>query len=154
MTSPVPPIRKEITVAASQERAFRVFTSNIEAWWPRDHHIGKAELKHAVLEPKLGGRWYEVGVDGSECGWGKVLAWDPPHRVLLAWNITAEWQYDPDFETELEITFSAVGPQRTQLVLEHRKLERYGAAAEQMRAMLDPGWAQQLELFRGVAEQG
>lgn len=154
MTSPVQPIRKEITLEAPQERVFRMFTSNMEAWWPTDHHIGKAEMKHAVMEPKVGGRWYEVGVDGSECDWGKVLAWEPPRRVLLAWSISAEWKYDPTLITELEITFTAEGPKRTHLVLEHRGLEAYGAAAEQMRGMLDPGWARQLDLFKPYADQG
>lgn len=153
MTPKVEPIRKQISVAAPQERAFRVFTTNIEAWWPKDHHIGKADLKHAVLEPKVGGRWYEIGVDGSECNWGKVLAWEPPRRIVLAWSITAAWQYDPNFETELEITFTPEGAQRTHVELEHRNLERYGDALEQMRAMLDPGWAKQLERFAAVAGQ-
>jgi uncharacterized protein YndB with AHSA1/START domain len=153
MTSPkeIEPIRKEISVEAPQERAFRVFTTNLDAWWPREHHIGKAELKHAVMEPKVGGRWYEIGVDGSECEWGKVLSWEPPRRIVLAWSITAAWQYDPAFVTEVEVKFTAQGAKRTLVELEHRNLERFGDAAEQVRTMLDPGWAQQLGLFAGVA---
>jgi uncharacterized protein YndB with AHSA1/START domain len=147
----IEPIRKEIYVEAPQERAFRVFTTNIEAWWPKDHHIGKAALKQAVLEPKVGGRWYEIGVDGSECEWGKVLSWEPPRRIVLAWSITAAWQYDPAFVTELEITFTAQGAKRTHVQLEHRNLERFGDAAEQVRTMLEPGWAHQLGLFAGFA---
>ena len=86
------PVRKEIVVEAAAERAFRVFTDKFDRWWPRDHHIGKAELKEAVLEPRAGGRWYEIGVDGSQCDWGKVLAYEPPRRLLLAWQLNADWQ--------------------------------------------------------------
>lgn len=147
MSPQVEPIRKEITVEAPQERAFRVFTQNIEAWWPTEHHIGKAPLKHALMEPKVGGRWYEVGIDGSECDWGKVLVWEPPRRVVLAWSISAAWQYDPTLITEVEVTFTVVGPKRTQVQLEHRNLERYGDALAQVRPMLEPGWGHQLERF-------
>jgi uncharacterized protein YndB with AHSA1/START domain len=77
----------------------------MDAWWPRTNHIGKVEMKRAVLEPKKGGRWYEIGVDDSECNWGKVLSWDPPRRLLLAWQITADWQYEPNLITEVEVTF-------------------------------------------------
>lgn len=153
MTAQVEPIRKEITVEAPQERAFRVFTQNIEAWWPAEHHIGKAPMKQALMEPKVGGRWYEVGTDGSECDWGKVLVWEPPRRVVLAWSITASWQYDPNFVTELEVTFHVVGPKRTQVQLEHRNLERYGDALPQMRGMLEPGWMHQLERYQAEANK-
>jgi uncharacterized protein YndB with AHSA1/START domain len=150
-TRTVEPIRKEISVEAPQERAFRVFTTNMEAWWPAAHHIGKADFKHAVMEPKVGGRWYEIGVDGSECDWGKVLVWEPPRRIVLAWSITAEWQYDPNFVTEVEVTFTVQGPKRTLLQLEHRNLERFGDAAEQVRGMLEPGWAGPLQTYGQVA---
>jgi uncharacterized protein YndB with AHSA1/START domain len=154
MTNPVEPIRKEIVVEAPQERAFRVFTQNIEAWWPSDHHIGKADLKHAVMEPRVGGRWYEIGVDDSECDWGSVLVWEPPRRIVLAWSITASWQYDPAFVTEVEVTFTAEGPKRTHVKLEHRHLERYGDALPQVRPMLEPGWGKQLERFKAEADEG
>jgi uncharacterized protein YndB with AHSA1/START domain len=153
--SDVPPVRKQIVVAASQAHAFRVFTNGIERWWPREHHIGKAPMKSAVLEPRVGGRWYEIGEDGSECNWGKVLAWEPPARLLLAWQITASWQYDPDFVTEVEVTFSAEGPKKTRVVLEHRNLDRFGEAAPAMRNALDSpgGWTGTLDLFGRVASE-
>ena len=79
-------VNKEIVVQAP-ERAFRVFTENFDRWWPRSHHIGKADMKAAIMEPRTNGRWYERGVDGSECEWGYVIAWEPPHRVVLAWQL-------------------------------------------------------------------
>jgi uncharacterized protein YndB with AHSA1/START domain len=145
----VQPIRKQIMVEAPQERAFRVFTQNIDSWWPREHHIGKAELKSAMLEPRSGGRWYEVGVDGSECEWGKVLVWEPPQRLVLAWQITSEWQYDAKFVTEVEVRFTAEGPKRTRVDFEHRNFERFGDAAQKQREMMDSegGWGRTLLEF-------
>src|ERR1700681_4136815 len=107
----IEPVRKEIVVAVSQEHAFRVFTDKMTTWWPPEHHIGKSPMKHAVLEPRVGGRWYEIGEDGAECNWGKVLVWSPPSRLVLAWQITATWQYDPSFLTEVEGNFDGEGPQ-------------------------------------------
>jgi len=146
----IAPIEKQILVEAPQERAFRVFTESFDAWWPREHHIGKAEMKTAVLECKPGGRFYEKGIDGSECEWGKVLVWEPPRRLVIAWQITAEWKYDPSFVTELEINFVAEGTKRTRVELEHRNLERHGDAAAVLRDMLDKGWVGPLEKLAAV----
>lgn len=154
MTSPsIAPIRKQVVVEAPEERAFRVFTENFDAWWPREHHIGKAALAEAVLEPRVNGRWYERGVDGSECEWGKVLVWEPPRRLVLAWQINGAWQYDAGFVTELEITFTPDGPGRTRVDLEHRNLERFGEAATATRDMMDRGWENTLGLYAGAATQ-
>jgi uncharacterized protein YndB with AHSA1/START domain len=149
----VPPVRKEVMVATSPERAFKVFTDGIDRWWPRQHHIGKTPLKREVLEPGVGGRWYGVSEDGSECEIGKVLAWEPPGRLLLTWQITAEWQYDPSFVTEIEVTFAGEGPNQTRVVLEHRELHQYGVAAAQIRKMLDApeGWGIALRQFAEAA---
>jgi uncharacterized protein YndB with AHSA1/START domain len=147
----VEPIRKEISVEAPQERAFRVFTSNIEAWWPAGHHIGKADFKQAVMEPRVGGRWYEIGVDGSECDWGKVLVWEPPRRIVLAWSISAAWQYDPDLITEVEVIFTVQSATRTLVQFEHRNLERFEEAAERLRGMLESGWGGLLQAYAQTA---
>jgi len=89
-------LRKTITVAAPREVAFRVFTQGMTTWWPlATHKIGKAPAVQAVLEPRVGGRWYEKGDDGSECDGGRVLAWDPPAGLSLDWQIDRQWQYDP-----------------------------------------------------------
>jgi uncharacterized protein YndB with AHSA1/START domain len=87
-------IQKELTVEAPLDRAFRVFTASMGAWWPKSHHIGKSALADCVIEPRVDGRWYEVDDDGSTCDWGKVLAWDPPRRLVLAWQLNQEFQYD------------------------------------------------------------
>jgi uncharacterized protein YndB with AHSA1/START domain len=146
-------VTKAITVEAPIERAFAVFTEGFDGWWPRGHHIGEADLDKAVMEPRAGGRWYERGVDGSECDWGSVLAWEPPRRVVLAWQLDGEWKHDPDFLTEVEVRFTAEGPDRTHVELEHRNLERFGDAMEKVRASIgsDDGWGGLLEAYAKAA---
>jgi uncharacterized protein YndB with AHSA1/START domain len=150
----VEPVRKRIVVKATQERAFRVFTAGIDRWWPREHHIGSSPLKRAVLEERPGGRWYSVSEDGSECDVGKVLSWEPPRRLLLAWQLTADWQFDPTFVTEVEVTFTAQGPNETRVELEHRDLERYGERAAALRSAIDSagGWPKILENLGAILE--
>ena len=89
-------VRKVVTVKAPPAVAWRVFTERMGTWWPLAHYkIGKAKAVDAVIEPRVGGRWYERGDDGSTCDWGRVLAWEPPSRLVLSWDISADWQYDP-----------------------------------------------------------
>lgn len=146
-------VRKKVVVATSAERAFRVFTEGLDRWWPREHHIGASPLKRAVLEPRSGGRWYAVCEDGSECDTGKVLTWDPPRRLVLGWQITAQWKFDPGFVTEVEVTFTPDGPKRTLVQLEHRNLERYGVDAAELRKGIDApgGWGKVLDNFAAAA---
>jgi uncharacterized protein YndB with AHSA1/START domain len=151
MTEQIAAIVKEIIVEAPQERAFRVFTERLDTWWPREHHIGKADMKNAVLECKPGGRWFEQGVDGSECEWGKVLVWEPPSRLVLAWSISAAWVYDPQLVTEVEVRFNSEGPKRTRVEFEHRNLERFGAGAAATREMMDRGWGSTLQKYAAAA---
>jgi len=148
MTTIIEPVRKQVIVEATPQRAFRIFTESW-SWWPREHHIGKADLDKVVLEPRTGGRWYERGVDGSECQWGKVLVWDPPKRVVLAWQISGEWRYDPSLITEVEVKFTPIAAGKTRVELEHRDLERFGANAETFRNAVDSpeGWAMHLQRF-------
>lgn len=148
-------VRKVIGVKAPQDVAWRVFTEQIGTWWPLAHYkIGKVNALDAVIEPRVGGRWYERGEDGSTCDWGSVLAWEPPSRLLLSWDINADWQYDPTLKTELEIRFIAQGEHATRIELEHRKLDRYGARADEMREIFDKSgdWGQLLALFARLAE--
>ena len=98
-------VRRDITVNAPPERAFAVFTERMDTWWPRSHKIGAADLDKVVVEPREGGRWYELGVDGSECVWGEVLAYDPPNRLVLTWRIAGDWQLD-EGASEIEVTFT------------------------------------------------
>ena len=149
------PVRKSVRVGAPRERAFEVFTAGIGRWWPKAHHIGAADLDAPVIEPRAGGRWYERGVDGSECEVGKVLVWDPPARVVLAWQLNADWKFDPDLITEVEVQFIAEGANATRVELEHRNLERLGERAEGMRQQIDApnGWGGLLQLFAESAAQ-
>jgi uncharacterized protein YndB with AHSA1/START domain len=147
-------VSKEITVETSQSRAFDVFTREHGAWWPlATHHIGSAPAETAVIEPHVGGRWFERAADGSECDWGRVLVWDPPARLVLAWDISADWKRDETIDTEVEVRFVSLGPALTRVELEHRRLERFGAAAEQMRGAFDSegGWAGILRSFAARA---
>jgi uncharacterized protein YndB with AHSA1/START domain len=150
--SSVPPVRREVVVAATPERAFQVFTDGMDRWWPRQHHIGSSPLKREVLEPGVGGRWYGLSEDGTACDVGKVLVWEPPRRLVLAWQIDANWKFDPAFVTEVEVTFTAEGAKSTRVVLEHRNLHRYGVAGAGYREQIDSptgGWGY---ILRGFAE--
>ena len=147
-------VTKAITVECPQSHAFDVFTDRMSEWWPLDSHvIGASPGTAAIIEPNRGGRWYEVDADGVDCDWGRVLDWDPPNRVVLAWQLSAEWQYDPTLETEIHVVFTAEGPDRTRVVLEHRYLEHYGERAEEMEKAFqsDGAWSGMLRHFAGVA---
>ena len=150
MTTIAPaPVRKSIVVKAAPERAFAVFTANMGRWWLRSHSInGGVPMKDVIIEPRVGGRWYELGEDGSQCDWGKVLAWEPPRRVLLGWQINGAWKYDPALITEVEVNFIPEDG-GTRVELEHRNLERMGGAAEAVRQAVDSpgGWSGLLEAF-------
>jgi uncharacterized protein YndB with AHSA1/START domain len=136
------PVKKLVTVEAPIARAFDVFTAGFGHWWPATHSIGKSPIKTAIIEPRAGGRWYEIGEDGSECEWGEVLAWEPPAHVLLAWRIGIDWQYDPTLLTEVDIRFTALSENSTQVELEHRRLENMGEAAHKAREIFgsEGGW--------------
>ena len=154
MNRPIPraitvaPVRKTVRVNAGAARAFDVFTAGFTRWWPRSHHISAVPMKEAIIEPRVGGRWYERGEDGSECEWGKVLVWEPPTRLVLAWQLSGEWAYDADLITELEVSFVAEGPDRTRVELEHRGMDAYGERAAEMRETFDGPNA-----WRGILEQ-
>ena len=147
-------IRKSLTVRATPEKAFRVFTNGFDTWWPRTHYIGASPLKAAILEAGAGGRWYSLHEDGSQQDWGDVLVWEPPHRLVLAWRIDHSFGYDPDLLTEVEIRFADAGDGRTRVDFEHRNLERFGdtEAARQTRTSMDGGWGMILGLFQQAAE--
>ena len=140
-----------IDVDAPIARAFEVFTAQIGTWWSPDHHILQAELKEMVFEPRVGGNIYDVGVDGSECRWARVLAYDPPHRLAFSWDINLAWQLEPDPSrtSEIEVRFTEGAPGRTHVVLEHRHLDRHGDGWEHMRdAVSAPdGWSKGLTQF-------
>ena len=142
-------IRRSVVVPVPRERAFEVFTGGMTGWWPSDHHIGSAPIEQIVIEPREGGRWYTRHTDGSETSTGYVAAWEPPDRVVVTWQISAEWKYDPSLVTTVEVRFVAESPERTRVELEHRDLERFGDRAEKVRDSLDSsgGWQGLLDLF-------
>ncbi len=147
-------VRKVVSVKAPPAVAWRVFTEKMDTWWPLAmYKIGKANAVDAVIEPRVGGRWYERGDDGSTCDWGRVLSWEPPSRLLLTWDINADWQFDPKLNTEIEILFIADGD-GTRVELEHRRLDRYGARRDQMRRIFETegDWGRLLQMFARVAE--
>lgn len=153
---PSEPIVKSIRVAAPIEIAFDVFAQNMSSWWDLEHHhIGPVKAVEAVVEPRAGGRWYEKGEDGSECDWGRVLAYEPPTRLLLTWQISAVWAFEPELHTEVEVTFERDGDGATRVTLEHRGLEQYGPAEATIRKILESpaGWPSTLEAFGSVAEK-
>ncbi|HEX6277462.1 MAG TPA: SRPBCC family protein [Polyangiaceae bacterium] len=121
---------------------------------PRSYKIGKAKAVEVVVEPRVGGRWYERGDDGSACDWGTVLAWEPPERLVLSWDITADWQFDANLKTEIEIRFIPEGKDGTRVELEHRHLDRYGDRRDEMRRVFDTegDWGRLLQMFARVAE--
>ncbi|MGO9698177.1 MAG: SRPBCC family protein [Xanthobacteraceae bacterium] len=148
-------VRKSVRVDAPPQRAFEVFTAGIGRWWPKTHHIGASDLDKVVIESRTGGRWFERGVDGVECEIGKVLVWDPPSRLVLSWQLTADWKFDADLITEVEVRFLPEGANATRVELEHRNLERFGSRADAFRQQIDSpeGWGGLLQLFAQAARQ-
>ncbi|MGH8300989.1 MAG: SRPBCC family protein, partial [Steroidobacteraceae bacterium] len=136
-----------VEVKAPPARAFELFTAHMGKWWPKGKTLAPKPHADVLIEPHPGGRWYERDIDGNEIQWGRVLAWEPPGRVLLGWQLDAQWRYDPDFLTELELSFAALDGGGTRVTLEHRNLERYGAHAEEYAGKLRGGWPTFVEHF-------
>ena len=151
-------VHASITVDATAERAFEVFTEEIGTWWSPDHHILEAELAEMVFEPRVGGHVIDRGVDGSECRWARVLAYEPPTRFVISWDINLAWQIeeDPERTSEIEVRFVEQEPGKTQVSLEHRNLDRHGEGWEQMRVAVGSpeGWNGTLELFAARVKTG
>jgi uncharacterized protein YndB with AHSA1/START domain len=149
------PVRKSLHVKAPPQKAFDVFTAGMGRWWLRSHSINSSPMVDVVIEPFAGGRWFERGEDGSECLWGKVLAWEPPARVLLAWQMDGTWKHNPDLITEVEVRFASEDG-GTRVDFEHRNLERFGEHAAKIREAFDApgGWGGLLESFTKLAEGG
>ena len=145
------PVKQSIVVEAPIERAFKVFTEEFGSFKPREHNLLAVRIAETVFEPRVGGSIYDRGIDGSECRWARVLAFDPPNRVLLSWDISPRWQIetDPSKTSEWEVRFIAVSPNRTRLELEHRHLERHGQGWEGVSEGVegDQGWPLYLKRF-------
>jgi uncharacterized protein YndB with AHSA1/START domain len=151
-TTTIPAVHRSVTVNAPAERAFILFTREMGTWWPMSsHHIGAADGVEIRVDERTGGRWYEVGVDGTECDWGRVLAWEPPSRVVLSWQIDGDWAYDPDPDhgSEVEVTFTAQGAERTLVEVRHRHFERHGATGVALGQTVaaEGGWGTLLAMY-------
>jgi uncharacterized protein YndB with AHSA1/START domain len=137
-------IRTSIVVEAPIDRAFRVFTEQFDRIKPREHNMLSVEIAETVLEPHAGGRIYDRGVDGTECQWARVLAFEPPDRLVFTWDISPRWQIETDLDrtSEVEVRFNAETPDRTRVELEHRHLDRHGDGWEGLREGVagDQGW--------------
>jgi uncharacterized protein YndB with AHSA1/START domain len=137
-------VRVQIVVEAPIAQAFAVFTEGIGSWFPPEYNMLPVKIAERVFEPRVGGRVYDRGVDGSECHWAHVLVYEPPNRVVISWNINPRWQIETDSAkaSEVEAQFVAVAPDRTRVELEHRHLERHGEGWEQERDVLgsEGGW--------------
>ncbi len=140
------PITKRMRVPLAPQAAFDLFLSRMHEWWMPEHTLLKVPVERIVIEPRAGGRWYEVGVDGSEMQWGRVVDWSPPHRALLLWQLNAQFAFDPEFETEVEVRFTADG-NGTEVHFEHRNLEAFGERAEELRTGMGGGWDALLDGF-------
>ena len=144
-------IRQEIAVDAPVERAFRVFTEQLDKIKPREHNMLGVDIAETVLEPRAGGRIYDRGTDGSECEWASVIAFEPPGRLVFSWNVSPRWQVEPDpaRRSEVEVRFIAEGPDRTRVELEHRHLDRHGDGWEGLRdgVAAPDGWPLYLQRY-------
>ena len=144
-------VRTSIVVEAPIDQAFSVFTDGLGSWWPPEYNILDVDIAERVFETRVGGHVYDVGTDGSECHWARVLAFEPPNRLVISWDLSPQWQVetDPEKTSEVEVRFTAEGPNQTSLELEHRNLDRHGEGWEKMRdAVGSPnGWD-----LRGFAE--
>jgi uncharacterized protein YndB with AHSA1/START domain len=149
-------VRAQVVVDAGIERAFSVFTEDFGSFKPPEHNLLAVEIAETVFEPRVGGHLYDRGVDGSECRWARVLAYEPPHRVVLSWDIGPQWQLETDLErtSEVEVRFYSEAPERTRVELEHRKLERHGEGWEGERDGVAGahGWPLYLQRFADVVK--
>jgi uncharacterized protein YndB with AHSA1/START domain len=140
-----------VVVSASQAHAFSVFTEGIGSWWPPEHHLLQGELAEMVFEPHVGGAVYDRATDGTECRWARVLAYEPPHRFVITWNINLQWQLESDLikVSEVEVTFLPESATTTRVELIHRHLDRHGPGWEQMRDAVasSDGWEHGIARF-------
>jgi uncharacterized protein YndB with AHSA1/START domain len=155
-TSPTT-VRASIVVDAPIQQAFAVFTEQFGRFKPPEHNLLGVEIAETVFEPHVGGVLYDRGVDGSECRWARVLAYEPPHRVLLSWDISPQWQpeADPNRASEWEVRFAAETPERTRVEIEHRHLDRHGEGWEGVGAGVagDEGWSLYLRRYAAVLDE-
>ena len=154
-TEAVAPVRQSVKVPLDQAQAFELYVDRFDSWWPHEHHIGEVEPERVIIEPKTGGRVYEIGVDGTECDWGYVKSYDPPSGFVAAWQLNAEWQYDADRSkaSEYEVTFEPQDDGSTLVTLEHRCFENHGEGGASIAAAVGTGngWPGLLQMYAETA---
>jgi uncharacterized protein YndB with AHSA1/START domain len=147
-------IRHQVVVDAPIERAFSVFPQGFGSFKPPEHNMLGVDIAETVFELREGGSVYDRGVDGSECHWARVLAYDPPTRIVISWGISPQWQIETDHAktSEVDVRFIAETPDRTRVELEHRNLDRHGDGWESVREGVEPeqGWPLYLHRFAEV----
>jgi uncharacterized protein YndB with AHSA1/START domain len=150
-------VRRQILVNAPIGDAFKVFTERFGDFKPREHNLLEAPIAETVFEPRVGGHIYDRGVDGSECRWARILAFEPPNRIVFSWDISPRWQIvtNPDLTSEVEVRFFAETPERTRVELEHRNLDRHGVEWESVRDGVGNagGWPLYLQRYAALFEQ-
>ena len=145
-------VRRELVVNAPLEKAFETFVERFDEIKLREHNLLASPIARTTFDTHVGGNIYDVGEDGSECRWSRVLAYEPPNRVVFSWDISSQWQIesDPSKTSEVEVTFSAESETATRVVLEHRNIDRHGEGWEGVRFGVDEGWAAYLERYAGL----
>jgi uncharacterized protein YndB with AHSA1/START domain len=151
----IAPVRKSVRVKAPVARAFDVFTSGLSRWWPLDHGVGNKPIQKVLMELRLGGRWLEIAEDGTQTSVATITLWEPPHRLVMLWQINAQWKPDLAMKSEVDVRFTADGPNATLVELLHHKFEAMGAeAGASMRNDVDRGWPGLIERYAQEAERG
>jgi uncharacterized protein YndB with AHSA1/START domain len=144
-------VRRELVVDASIESAFATFVERFGDFKPPEHNLLGSEITETRFEPRVGGHIYDRATDGSDCRWARVLAYEPPHRVVFSWDISPQWQLETDKgnTSEVEVRFVAESPERTRLELEHRHIDRHGPGWESLRGAIDSegGWPLYLDRY-------
>jgi uncharacterized protein YndB with AHSA1/START domain len=152
-----PLVQRQLVVEAPIERAFAVFTGRLGDFKPAEHNLLAAPIAETVFEKHVGGHIYDRAVDGTECRWARVLAYDPPDRVTFSWDISPRWQIetDPEHTSEVEVRFIAETPQRTRVELEHRHIDRHGPGWPSLRDGVagDQGWPLYLDCYAALFDE-
>lgn len=150
----IAPVRKTVRVKAPIAHAFDVFTSGLTRWWPFDYGVGKKPIRKVLMEPHLGGRWLEISEDGAETTVATITVWEPPHRLVMLWQVNAQWKPDPTMKSEVDVRFAADGPDATNVELLHHKFETMGAeAGASLRKDVDGGWPGLIARYAQEAER-
>ena len=147
----IAPVRKTVHLKAPIAHAFEVFTGGLTRWWPHDHGVGRKPVAKVMMEPRLGGRWLEISQDGTETSVATIITWEPP---VMLWQVNAQWKPDLSMKSEVDVRFTAEGPEATRVELLHHRFETMGAeAGASMRKDVDGGWPGLIARFVEEAER-